>query len=258
MLRLQEYVDIDSEAIQDLRDAGLLSHDTDHPHRLYSVTPAGRDEIGEHYRRGVEYGHGKGDLEESSEHVLAVEVGRRYLEAEYLADEESPVVDVVPYYEPSANETATVPAAAAMGTASDDIADAVAESEQRRLDVAGLDADGSVVVAVEAERINNDVHRAGPADFDKMAACDVEEAIWVVMSQSAGHDLLDILRSPADGEPRVEKSYAETTPPQQFRLDAPGCTAIYPVSWLQDQFPAEYGISPDIGRSDAFASLHRS
>jgi len=221
MLRLQEYVDIDSEAIQDLLDAGLLSHDTDHPHRLYSVTPAGRDEIGEHYRRGVEYGHGKGDLEESSEHVLAVEVGRRYLEAEYLADDESPVVDVVPYYEPTANETATVPAAAAMGADSDDIADAVAESEQRRLDVAGLDADGSVVVAVEAERINNDVHRAAPGDFDKMAACDVEEAIWVVMSQSDGHDLLDILRSPADGEPRVENSYAETTPPQQFRLDTP-------------------------------------
>ncbi|MBV0901360.1 type IV secretory system conjugative DNA transfer family protein [Haloarcula salina] len=237
MLRLQEYVDIDSEAIQDLLDAGVLSHDTDHPHRLYTVTPAGRSEIGEHYRRGVEYGHGKGDLEESSEHVLAVEVGRRYLEAEYLDDEESPVVDVVPYYEPSANDTTTVPAAAAMGSDPDDIADAVTESEQRRLDVAGLDADGSIVVAVEAERINNDVHRAAPADFDKMAACGVEEAIWIVMSQSDGHDLLNVLRAPADGEPRIEKSYAETTPPQQFRLDTPGCTAIYPVSWLQGQLP---------------------
>lgn len=237
MLRLQEYVDIDSEAIQDLLDAGVLSHDTDHPHRLYTVTPAGRSEIGEHYRRGVEYGHGKGDLEESSEHVLAVEVGRRYLEAEYLDDDESPVVDVVPYYEPSANDTTTVPAAAAMGRDSDDIADAVTESEQRRLDVAGLDADGSIVVAVEAERINNDVHRAAPADFDKMAACGVKEAIWVVMSQSDGHDLLNVLRAPADGEARIEKSYAETTPPQQFRLDTPGCTAIYPVSWLQGQLP---------------------
>lgn len=239
MLRLQEYVGIDSEAVQDLQDAGLLRHDTDHPHRLYTVTPDGRSTIGEHYRRGIDYGHGQGDLEESSEHVLAVEVGCRYLEAEYVADPDSDVVEVVPYYEPTAEETATVPAAAAMGTTSDGIESAVTESEQRRLDIAGLDEQGEVVVAVEAERINNDVHRAVPDDYDKMAACDVAEAIWIVLTQSAGHEVLRALNDPPEGEPRVEKTYAETTPPQQFRLDTPGCTAIYPASWLQGQLEEE-------------------
>ncbi|WP_312619046.1 TraM recognition domain-containing protein [Haloarcula sp. 1CSR25-25] len=237
MLRLQEYAGLDSEAVQDLLDADLLRHDTDHPHRLYTVTPTGRSEIGEHYRRGVEYGHGKGDLEESSEHVLAVEVGRRYLETAYREADDSPVVEVVPYYEPADEETTTVSAATAMGGDPEEIADAVDASERRRLDVAGLDADGSVVVAVEAERMNNDVHRAAPEDFDKMADCDVEEAIWIVMSQSAGHNLLEVLRSPADGTPRIQKSYADSTPPQQFRLDTPGCTAIYPASWVQKQLP---------------------
>ncbi|MFC7164546.1 type IV secretion system DNA-binding domain-containing protein [Halospeciosus flavus] len=99
MLRLQAYVGIETAAIQALIDADLLRHDTDHPHRLYSVTPDGRDAIGESYRQGVDYGHGQGDLEESSAHVFAVDVGRRYLAVEYVENPESPVVDVVPYYE---------------------------------------------------------------------------------------------------------------------------------------------------------------
>jgi hypothetical protein len=101
--------------------------------------------------------------------------------------------------------------------------------------VAGLDDDGSVVVALEAERINNDIHRAAPNDFDKMAACDVDEAIWAVLTQSDGHRVLSVLNNPAEGSPRVAKTYAETTPPEQFRLDAAGCTGIYPVRWLQQQ-----------------------
>jgi DNA helicase HerA-like ATPase len=235
MLRLQEYVGIDSAAVTDLLEAGVLREDTTHPHKLFSVTPAGRDVLGESYRRGVEYGHGKGDLEESSAHVLMVELGRRYLDAEYVADEDSPVVEVVPYYEPSPDQTADVPAAAAMGTETNAIESGVEDAERRRLDVAGLDADGDVVVAFEAERINNDVHRAVPADFDKMAACDVEAAIWGVMTQADGHQVLSVLNNPPEGEPRVEKTYAETTPPQQFRIDTPGCSAIYPVEWLRKQ-----------------------
>jgi hypothetical protein len=69
-----------------------------------------------------------------------------------------------------------------------------------------------------------------------MAACDPEEAIWIVSTQSDGHDVLQALNEPADGEPRVEKTYAETTPTQQFRIDEPGFTAMYPVSWVQNQF----------------------
>jgi hypothetical protein len=207
MLRLQEYLDIDAPAVQDLVDAGLLSHDTDHPHRLYSVTPDGRTAIGEHYRQGIAFGHGAGDLDESSLHVLAVEVGRRYLIRVYLEDPDSPVVEVIPYYNCD---------------------------DSHRLDVAGLDSDGTVIVAAEAERINHDLRRAAPADFDKMAACGVEEAIWVVMSHADGHKLLAALNTPADGTPRVTKTYAETSPVDAFRIDEPGFTQIYTLEQLRD------------------------
>ncbi|WP_251329454.1 ATP-binding protein [Haloplanus pelagicus] len=211
MLRLQEYVGIDREAVDELLASDLLRHDTDHPHRLYSVSPAGRDVIGEHYRQGVDYGHGEGDLEESSQHVFAVEVGRRYLTQAFVDDPDSPVVEVVPYYDLDDNH---------------------------RLDIAGLDDEGAIRVAVEVERINNDIHEAVPSDFDKIAACDVDEAIWIVMTQRAGHEVLSALNDPADGEPRVEKTYAETTPPQQFRLETPGLTAMYPVEWVRSRLEA--------------------
>ena len=207
MIRLQEYVGIDADALQDLLDTDLLRHDTDHPHRLYTVTPDGRDAIGESYRQGVDYGHGKGDLEESSQHVMAVEIARQYLEKVYVDDPESSVVEVVPYYD---------------------------LDENHRLDLAGLDPEGEFVVTVEVERINHDVKRAVPEDFDKMAGCDPVEAIWVVLTQSAGHDVLEALNDPPEGSPRVEKTYASTTPPQQFQIDTPGLTAIYPIEWLKD------------------------
>lgn len=207
MLRLQEYVGIDREAIQELLDRDLLRHDTDHPHRLYSVSPEGRSAIGEAYREGVDYGHGKGDLEESAQHVFGVEVGRQYLEAAYVDDPDSPVVEVIPYYE---------------------------LDENRRLDLAGLDAKGDIVITVEVERVNNDINQAVPDDFDKMAACTPEEAIWIVMTQSAAHQVLAALRNPPDHTPRVEKTYAETTPPHQFRIDTPGLTAMYPVEYVRD------------------------
>lgn len=34
---------------------------------------------------------------------------------------------------------------------------------------------------------------------------------------------------------RVEKTYADTTPPQQFRIDPPGAADIYPVKWMFDR-----------------------
>jgi hypothetical protein len=208
MIRLQEYVGIEAETVQDLVDADILRHESDHPHRLYTVTPDGRNVIGESYRQGVDYGHGSGDLEESSEHVFAVELARRYLEQEYVQDSESSVTEVVPYYD---------------------------LDDQHRLDLAGLDEEGDIVVAVEAERLNHDVRRAVADDFDKIAACDVEEAIWVVMTQQDGHAVLEALNDPLEGEPRVEKTYAETTPTNQFRIDTPGMTAVYAATWLRSK-----------------------
>ncbi|MFB6362077.1 MAG: hypothetical protein ABEH59_12255 [Halobacteriales archaeon] len=206
MLRLQEYVDVDAEAVQDLIDAELLRHDTDHPHRLYSVTPDGREVLGEAYREGVDYGHGRGDLEESAEHVLAVEVLRRWIVQEYQEDPESDVFEVLPYY---------------------DI------DERRRLDVAGVAADGTILVAGEAERINNDALHAVPADYDKLADCEPEEAIWVVMSRQGGHQVIDRLHDPPDDDPRVAKSYQSTTPLDRVSIEAPGLTEIATVANLR-------------------------
>jgi hypothetical protein len=218
MLRLREYVGIDAEAVDELLDDGLLRHDTDHPHRLYTVSPEGRNLLGEEHRRGVDHGHATGDLGESTQHVMGVEVARRWLHQEYVLDPESSVETVVPYYE--LDETVIA----------DDI-DRDESGNASRLDVAGLDANGEVDVCVEVERINNDVAEAVPADFDKMAACDPEEAIWIVMSQSAGHDVLQALNDSG----RVEKTYADTTPPQQFRIDEPGLTGMYPITWVRER-----------------------
>jgi len=208
MIRLQEYVGIEPEEIQDLIEADVLRRDGDHPHRLYSVSPDGRSVIGEAYREGIDYGHGVGDLEESSQHVCLIEAARRYLIQEYKENPDSAVVTVHPYYE---------------------------LDDGHRLDCAGLDAEGNVVVTVEAERINNDRSTAVLEDFDKMASCDPEEAIWVVLKRQDGHDVLETLYNPNEGEPRVEKTYSRNTPPQQFKLEAAGATAIYPVTHVQKE-----------------------
>jgi hypothetical protein len=233
MIRLKEDVGIDQDEIDDLLDAGLLRHDGDHPQRYYTVTPEGRDAIDEELQAGVDFGHGKGDLDESSQHVAMIEVSARWLRQERVADPDCPDVEVVTYYEV---REGSADAAAFMGGDDDST---VENLERRRLDCVTLDETGDVVVAVEAERINHDVTRAVPEDYDKMAACDPEEAIWVVLSQADGHDILEALNDPPEGEPRVEKTYSSTTPPQQFRIDQPGLTAIYPMTWLQRQVQDE-------------------
>jgi len=239
MIRLQEYVGLDGEDLEALVEAGLLSHDGDHPHRLYTVTPSGRGTIGESYRQGVDYGHGQGDLEESSLHVLMVEVGRRYLIEEFEHDEDSPVQRVIPYYDLDEEDSTILPASAAMGTDESEVEESFDDYESRRLDVAGLDAEGNVVAAVEAERVNNDVHRAVPEDFDKMADCGVADAIWIVESQPDGHKVLSALNDPIEGETRVEKTYSDSTPPQHFKIDEPGLTEIYPVGLVQNKLEEE-------------------
>jgi hypothetical protein len=111
--------------------------------------------------------------------------------------------------------------------------------EQRRLDIVGLDANGEIVLTIEAERINHDQYEAIPKDYDKMAACDPEDAIWVVFSRKDAHTVLSRLNAPADGEVRVEKSYSENTSPRDFILETPGATAIYPVQMLLDKLEDE-------------------
>ena len=131
MHRLREYVGIDSDAVNRLLDDGLLTKDCQYPHVLYTVTPEGRTAAKIRHREGIAHGHGAGDLNESSLHVAMVALGERYIKAAFVEDSESTAVEVSPYH----------------------------DVEDGRLDVAGLDADGEVVVALEAERSNNDTVR---------------------------------------------------------------------------------------------------
>nr|WP_321167052.1 hypothetical protein [Halorubrum sp. GN11GM_10-3_MGM] len=149
MRRLQEYVDIDDTELGELREAGLLRRDCRYPHILYTVTAEGRDAIGVRHREGVAHGAGAGDLGESSLHVAMVEAGCALLEAEYVADPESPAVSVEQYY--------SVP--------------------EGRLDAAAVDEAGEVIAGLEAERMNNDLTQAVPEDYDKLAAQNPTAAI---------------------------------------------------------------------------------
>ncbi len=215
MVRLREYAGVGTDDVVELKDAGVLVEDGDHPHRLYSVTSDGRDVIREGRREGLDYGDGKGDLDETSQHRMAVEVGRRYIERRHAENSTSPVQRAKPYHE------------------------ITVDGETRRLDCAGLDEDGEVVVALEAERINNDVAEAVPADFDKMAACDPDEAIWVVLSRSDGARVVEALADPPDGEPRVATTYNERTATYKYQIDTPGLTDVFTVTYVRDTLLGE-------------------
>lgn len=55
--------------------------------------------------------------------------------------------------------------------------------------VAILDSNENVIMAGEAEQSNNDTLRAVPDDYDKMAACTPDEAIWLVPNRTVGHEV---------------------------------------------------------------------
>ncbi|WP_058994882.1 hypothetical protein [Haloarcula sp. CBA1127] len=59
---------------------------------------------------------------------------------------------------------------------------------------------------MEAEHLNSDVAEAVVADFDKMAACDPAEAIWVVPSHSAATRVVEALTDPPEGTLRVKRT----------------------------------------------------
>jgi hypothetical protein len=208
MKLLVEYLGLDDDALQELLDDGMLRHDGDTPHKLYTVTADGRDEIGERHREGIAHGDGEGDLAESSLHAMMVTGGAQYIEQEYAANPDSPVVEAVSYHP---------------------------VGDGRRLDAAGLDADGEVVVTLEAERLNHNLRKDVPADFDAMAACEPAEALWVARNRDAAHDLLEALNDPQDGEPRVEKTYSENSPPRQWKIETAGFTEMLTLGRLRSR-----------------------
>lgn len=138
MLRLRESVRIDPDSTVDLVDAGLIIKYGDHPHRLDSVTAAGRDATRDPRREGVDYGDGLGDLDESSQHRLLVTLGQRSLDRAFVENLDSNAVRVNSCHEIRV------------------------DGERRRLDCAALDENGDVVTALEGERINHDVTGAAP------------------------------------------------------------------------------------------------
>lgn len=204
MVRLREYVGVGVDEATALIDAGLLREDTTLPHLLYSVTAAGRDAVGEHYREGVDHGPGRGDLGESSEHIMLVELAT-WLAEQRCADPDHEAVTVSPYHQ---------------------------LDDGRRLDVACLDAEGRIVVAIEAERINNDAPTAAPSDFDKMADSGATEAIWVVPGLKDASKLTEALHDPADGDPRIDRTYSATTQARKYRINEPGFTRVYTANEL--------------------------
>lgn len=236
MLRLREYLGIEQQAVDELIDDGLLKRDGQKPHLLYTVTGDGRTMLNEAHREGVDYGHGIGDLEETSEHRMMVETLVRYLRAEYVADDESSVTEVCRYYEPGTESSPTVSAASAMGEYGDPQADAD-QTDRRRFDVVGLDAAGEIVIAGEAERCNNDVQEAAVADFDKMAAYDPEESIWVVPSRSDAADIVAALNDLPAGPERVGTTYSANTAPKQYSIDTAGLSSMVTINTLRDRLP---------------------
>ncbi|MGB9964087.1 type IV secretory system conjugative DNA transfer family protein [Halobacterium hubeiense] len=205
MTNLEAYVGIDTDDVQELVDDGVLRVDCRRPHKLYTVTPEGRDVIDVGHREGIAHGDGTGDLSESSLHVAMVEVGARLLDQEFVGPDH-PGERVQRYY----------------------------GVEDGRLDAAVLDADGDVVVTLEAERINNDRGEAIPRDFDQMAACDPQQALWLVKTRSDAASLLQALHDPPTGESRVPRTYSENMAPRKYSLDTPGLTDVYTFEYARD------------------------
>ncbi|KAB1198968.1 TraM recognition domain-containing protein [Haloferax sp. MBLA0078] len=206
MVRLQEYTGVSQKEVHELVDGGSLALDCTYPHKLYTVTPKGRRAIAVRHREGVAHGHGRGDLSESSLHVVMVELGRRYLEQEFVESDGSAAVEAVSYY----------------------------EHEGSRLDAVCLNEDGEIVVTLEAERANHDILTAVPEDYDKMAACEPEAAIWVVKNRKDAHEVLRALNDPNEGHPRVEKTYSSNSPPSSFKIHQPGFTEMRTLQELRD------------------------
>jgi hypothetical protein len=211
MTHLRTYAGLADGEFEELVTDGLLTIDTRYPHTLYTVTAEGRDLIGAPHRDGIAHGDGVGDLSESSFHRMMVEALRRGFESRFVADSDHPATEVAAYH----------------------------PVEDGRLDVAVLDATGEIVIAAEAERSNNDTLRAVPADFDKMAACDPDQAIWVVEGRTEGHEVIRALHSPGDGEPRVEKTYSDSSPLSKVSIDESGFTDIYTIGTFRDRFLEE-------------------
>ncbi|WP_193310490.1 ATP-binding protein [Halorubrum halophilum] len=146
-----EYDDLHVER---LTEQDLLDADSAAGRKYYTVLPDGRDLLG----RELKAGPGAGDLGEKTPHKVGVRLLELWLQ------QRDDVVRVEPYYE---TDDGTV------------------------LDVAGIDEDGDLVWAGEAELASNNRH-APVEDYDKLSAVDAD-AIWAFNNRETALDVLDSL-----------------------------------------------------------------
>ncbi|QKG94450.1 ATP-binding protein (plasmid) [Halorubrum salinarum] len=156
MSQLQD--EYDDLHVERLTEQDLLDADSAAGRKYYTVLPDGRDLLG----RELKAGPGAGDLGEKTPHKVGVRLLELWLQ------QRDDVVRVEPYYE---TDDGTV------------------------LDVAGIDEDGDLVWAGEAELASNNRH-APVQDYDKLSAVDAD-AIWAFNNRETA---LDVLESLADAD----------------------------------------------------------
>jgi hypothetical protein len=191
-----------------------------HRYSYYTVTPAGRKVLREPHRKSVEWGHGQGDNTETLLHVVMVEALARYVRQEYVHNPDSPLTEVVHYYELTASDTD------------------YGLDRGTRFDLVGLDESGRIRLVGEAERSNNDRATAAIEDYDKMAAVSPDHALWVVQASQKGHEaVMQPLSDPNPelGDPRIP-SYSDSTRISTISgIDTPGMTGIFTLNELRKQ-----------------------
>jgi len=183
-----------------LIDQNLLSKTSVCRRTYYTVLPAGRELLGQK----LAIGPGKGDVSERTPHKVGVELLRRW-----IRDRDD--VDRVETYVKHGPETV--------------------------FDVAGFDADDTLVWAGEAELPSH--NRDAPVDdYEKMAAVDAQ-AIWAFNNRETALDILDQLADQDHLEQRVSGRDARSF--TKIRgvvddLDAPGLTTLRSFNTLDQEY----------------------
>ena len=182
-----EYDDLHVER---LTEQDLLDADSAAGRKYYTVLPDGRDLLG----RELKAGPGAGDLGEKTPHKVGVRLLELWLQ------QRDDVVRVEPYYE---TDDGTV------------------------LDAAGIDEDGNLVWAGEAELASNNRH-APVEDYDKLSAVDAD-AIWAFNNRETALDVLESLDDADRIDERVSgraaRSFA-TIRDAVDEFDAAGLTTV--------------------------------
>ncbi|MFC6722068.1 hypothetical protein ACFQHN_31895 [Natrialbaceae archaeon GCM10025896] len=217
---------IDSDAVESLCDytdednqAYLSKQTSTTVHTVYNITSAGRTHIREPAKEGYDWGVGQGDLNESTLHRIGVALLCYWLSDEYADD---PDRSVTAYHKLPNGKV---------------------------IDAVVLDGTGEVVVAAEMECENNDVTGEGSSPrstYSKLAALDLEEAIWVF--ETGGHweaataDLATASTGANDEFDFREKGYSRSYLSSNPKLEFSGMTKAMTLSTLSKLAPYPPGL----------------